>query len=195
MARRKLSWREATLLALLAIAGIAALSYRKLPMGFGGSEAPAAAGTLPKGDPPKVHMEELDHPTESYDPEGRNLFSYYVPPPLRRPDPPPIAHTIPPPPSPQPVQTQPVVETPVVQIPRDPPPPTPSFQYIGHLGPKDAKLAVFDVGRKIELKGIGDVVQEHYRVAGFGYETVVLTYVDEKFKGKTTELRKRSGSK
>lgn len=186
MARRPTS-REYFLIGVLVVAGIVAVWVGR-GGGFnlggdGGSkdEAPEI------GEAPQILMARLSRPAEDYDPRGRNLFDYWTPPPPqpprivpRKPPPRPMATTPPkaaPPPKPRPPRS------------RGPKPPGIAFTYLGFLGPKDDKIAVFEHGEgEMTLARVGEIVQRQFRVVDFGYETVVMGYTDERFKDRTTEL-------
>jgi hypothetical protein len=136
-------------------------------------------------------MTRLDRPIEDYDPRGRNLFQYYTPPP-REPDPtpPPIATPIPTPfPTPPPER----FERPSAPV--QPRPPQVGFTLLGVLGPKDRKIAIFEIASNMVLAQQGEVVQQQFRLEGFGYESVILGYTDERFQGQTTELKLIPGSR
>jgi hypothetical protein len=75
--------------------------------------------------------------------------------------------------------------------PPDPPPPVPGFIFLGYIGPKQDKIAVFEEGQEIVLARVGEVVQNRFRVVEFKFQTVVLGYEEDRYKGKTTELRMR----
>jgi len=186
---RKLSAREYTLLGVLAVAALTVLWFRDDNRLFGGS-AEEERLPLPSGEAPLVNMGHLVAEAEPFDPDGRNLFLYYTPPPpkvkapprpkvdpaaaerarrqaqLRR--------------APQPTQDRPTaaLRPPVVQ-----------FKYLGFLGPKDQKLAVFEKGEDLTLAAVGDVLEEQFRLVSFKYEGVVIGYTDDRFKDQTTELQ------
>ncbi len=171
---------------LLVVTAVVLWNLRSGGLGFGGNAAAVVTESAPLGEPPIVRMDLLALTSEEYDPSGRNLFSYYTPPrkqvkkpvvkkpppkPTSRPTPPPRKNRIP-------------VTKPTDRL------PTPTFSYIGYIGPKDRKIAVFDDSGEILLAAEGEVVQEEFRVAEFKYETVVMSFTDKKFQGKTTELTK-----
>ena len=181
---RKLSGREKLLLAVLAIPIVLYFAMREEGFGFGGAAEERRPLAAPVGEPPLVRMDLLARQVADYDPRGRNLFQYYVPPrrpAVRKPPPapPPVVRDRPPPPPPKKTK----------RTPREPRPPTPDFKYLGFLGPKDGKIAVFDGGEELMLAQIGDVVESQFRVVSFGYETVTLGFVEERFKDKPTELK------
>ena len=181
----KLSGREYFLLGVLFVAAAFVLFWRD-----GGPlferDAEGAARTAALGDAPHVNWDRLTAESEAYDPGGRNLFQYYTPPPPR------VAREA----RPEPVRKPPPVRAKAVprvteQKPTRPVrrPPSVSFKYLGFLGPKDDKIAVFEKGQDLELVRLGEIVQEEFRLVDFKYEGVVIGYVDERFADQTTELR------
>ena len=75
--------------------------------------------------------------------------------------------------------------------PRAPTPPKITFKYLGLLGPKNDKIAVFETGSEEEdpvLIRVGEVIEKKFRLLGFQYEAVLIGYVDERFKDQNTEL-------
>lgn len=186
---RKLEKREWFLLVLLGVAGAVALWWGR-GGGFGGQSGPEVLKALDLGDPPHVVVDRLSvHPAD-YDPKARNLFAYYTPPP---PTPQrstaPVRQAPPPPPPPPPPPTT----TAKVQ-PRDtkPKPPTPSFRYLGRLGPKDDLIAFFEDKDDILMARLGDTVQDDFKLVEFKFDSVVIGYTDQRFAGMTTELAQKS---
>jgi hypothetical protein len=182
---RKLTTREKVLLGVLCIGGILGLRFLTGDGGLFVTRDEAKEETRTLGDPPVVRVDLLEQEPAGFDPKGRNLFAYYVPPVKPRvvipqPKPPAVKRTPvnrdrpKPPPPPAPVQ---------------PKPPQPKFRYIGYIGPANNRFAAFDTGEESPLmKRVGEVVEELYRVASFEHEAVKLTYPDERWKGQTTEL-------
>jgi hypothetical protein len=76
-----------------------------------------------------------------------------------------------------------------------PQPPPVGFTLLGVLGPKERRIAIFEVASNMVLATQGEVVQHQFRVEGFGYESVVLGYTDERFRGQTTELKLTQASR
>lgn len=75
--------------------------------------------------------------------------------------------------------------------PPPPPPPQPpaiGFKYVGFIGPKDAKIAVFEDGQNTLLASVGDTVQEQFRVVAINYDSVVIGFTRPEFKARTQEL-------
>jgi len=182
---RKLSGREYFLVGVLIVAAGAVLFWRDDRRLFGRSEEGRAAA-MELGDSPQVNWDRLVADPEAYDPGGRNLFQYYTPPPrpVERPAAPPV---------PRPQAPQRPVASPTAAREASRPaaarPPTVSFRYLGFLGPKDDKIAVFEHGEELDLVRVGETFREDFRLVAFKYEGVVIGYVDERFKDQTTELR------
>lgn len=182
---RKLSGREIFLVGVLVVAAGAVLFWRDDgPLSGRAADEQGAAAKL--GDAPHVNWDRLTAEAEGYDPGGRNLFQFYTPPPPRAKAPPVRA----------PVRTKapPRAKAPTRVAGQQPErtvlrPPTVSFKYLGFLGPKDDKIAVFERGQELELARVGEIVQKDFRLVDFKYEGVVIGYVDERFKDQTTELR------
>jgi hypothetical protein len=187
---RKLSTREYVLLGLLGSAA-AFLLYLRPDGGVGSAGRGGLGEDLDLGVPPVVNLDRLAGHVDAFDSDGRNLFQYYTPPPPRvqpverPPAPPPRIDPTPPPV----VQT---VARPSVPLPPAPPPIT--LTYLGFLGPKDNRIAVFEDGPDLLLARAGEVVKHQFRVLDFGYETVVVGYVDERFRGQTQELPQQAGA-
>jgi len=185
---RKLSPRELSMLGLLGVVG-ASLFYFAPERGLGPSGGGGFGEDLQFGEAPVVRLDRLAGHTDGYDAEGRNLFQYYTPPP-------PVQHTPPPRPPPRPQVAPPApppVLNPSVVIGKPTPPPI-HLSYLGFLGPKDNKIAVFEDGQELVLARRGEVVKQQFRVVDFGYETVVMGYVDERFKNETQELQQKPGA-
>ena len=199
---RKLTRRESMLLGGVAIAAIAYLAYvSERAMSSRSAElAGADVGELLADTAPVVPMGLLASAVEDYDRNGRDLFKYSKRPPtaeeleaerLRR-----LAAlkaqeeaarkrreadearqeaaaNRPPPPPPRPAEKQP---------PRIP------FQYIGYLGPKDDRIAVFQEGQDLLLAKRGEPLQDLFTVVDIRYESVVMGFTDPEFESRTREL-------
>ena len=182
---RNVNRREKVLLAVLVIGGISAwLGLRGGGIGFGGETAGPEALSPINGHPPVVRVDLLAQDPVAFDPTGRNLFAYYTPPAPKRPRPKPKAPVAPPPPPPPKKKT-----TPRKEVVKEPEPPTPDFSYVGYLGPKDNRIAVFTVDEEMLVARVGEVVEEQFELQEFRYETVVFGFTDPQFKGRTTELK------
>ncbi len=184
---RKPTPREYFFIVVLAVIGVAYLLYRDEGMLFGGGQEEQKRSG-PVGVAPIVQLAQLSAEPEDYDPKGRNLFEYYTPPPPQRK---------------APVVQQPVVKPPPPTVPQDRQPsrvnpnqvqqaqlrpPNINFKYLGYLGPKEDKIAVFEHGEGMMLARQGEVVEKDFLLVEFKYESVVMGYVDTKFRGMTTEL-------
>ena len=187
---RKLNTREYVLIVLLGVVAVFLFYYNR-DAGLGGRQSDDLAGEdLDFGDPPWVRLDRLVAQLDGYDAGGRDLFKYYTPPPPKR-------EQVKPPPRREPVERPP---RPAVQRERPrpvdtgPKPPAINFSYLGYLGPKDKKIAVFEDGDQVTLARAGDVVKDHFRVVEFGFEAVVMGYVDERFKDQTSEIRQKAGA-
>jgi hypothetical protein len=199
---RKLTGRESILLGAVALAAIAYLSYvSERAMSSRSAElAGAEVGELLADTAPVVPMGLLASAVDDYDRNGRDLFKYSKRPPtaeeleaerLRR-----LAAlkaqeeaarkrrqadearqeaaaNRPPPPPPRPVEKQP---------PRIP------FQYIGYLGPKNDRIAVFQEGEDLLLARRGEPLQDLFTVVDIRYESVVMGFTDPEFESRTREL-------
>jgi len=199
---RKLTRRESILLGAVALAAIAYLAYvSERAMSSRSAElAGAEVGELLADTAPVVPMGLLASAVDDYDRNGRDLFKYSKRPPtaeeleaerLRR-----LAAlkaqeeaarkrrqadearqeaaaNRPPPPPPRAVEKQP---------PRIP------FQYIGYLGPKNDRIAVFQEGEDLLLARRGEPLQDLFTVVDIRYESVVMGFTDPEFESRTREL-------
>jgi hypothetical protein len=190
MKMRKPTGREYFFIVVLAAFGIGYLAYRDDGRLFGGGrDEQKKSGAF--GIAPIVRMAQLAARTEDYNPRGRNLFEYYTPPPPPRKEPAQRAA----PPKPQskapvsrPAPTRRVEAKPVNAGLR---PPNINLTYLGYLGPKDDKIAVFEDGEDMLLARAGEIVHKDFTVVEFKFESVVMGYVDTRFKEMTTELDMR----
>ncbi len=178
---RKLSAREKVMIGALAVAAVVFYRWQGSGIGFGAPTAGADVDPPDLPEPPVVRMDLLARGTVEFDATGRNLFDYYTPPRKPVPKRPPkakrvVKSAIKPPPPPPP--------------PRRELPPEPKFHYLGHFGPKDAKIAAFDDGDGVVIARAGDLVPDtQFRLKAFRFQSVLLEYTHEKFKGRTTELQ------
>jgi len=186
---RKLNPREYVLVVLLGVVAVFLFYYNRDARLGGGQSDSLAGEDLNFGDPPWVRLDLLAGQLEGYDAEGRDLFKYYTPP---RPAPPPVVRK----PPPEVKRTPPPVvrQAPPERVNRGPKPPAISFIYLGYLGPKNGKIAVFEDGEQVMLARAGEVVKDHFRVVEFGFEAIVMGYVDERFKDQTSELAQKAGA-
>jgi hypothetical protein len=186
---RKLSTREYVLVVLLGVVAIFLFYYNR-DAGLGGRQSDELAGEdLDFGDAPWVRLDRLAGQLEGFDAQGRDLFKYYTPPPPKQ------AAKAPPPRAPVERPQRPAVQREAPKpVNTGPKPPAINFSYLGYLGPKDQKIAVFEDGNQVTLARAGDVVKDHFRVVEFGFEAVVMGYVDERFKDQTSEIRQKAGA-
>jgi hypothetical protein len=152
---------------------------------------------------PLVHMELLDRAVVKYEQGGRDLFKYSVRPPswaqvkemraaaaaaekaqrqaesrsrleaLQRQKAEAerqeyLAAHPPPPPPPQ--------------------PPTISFRFLGFVGPPTGRIAAFEENDTTFVATKGEIVKKEFRIDEIKYESVVVSYVDPRFKGQVREL-------
>jgi hypothetical protein len=182
---RQLNTREKVMLGLLAAAGIAAwFGMRGSGIGFGAAGSGSEALKPIDGEPPVVRVDLLGQSEVGFDPSGRNLFAYYTPPVAPRPRPKPKAPPAPPPAPPPKKKVQPKRE-----VIKEPEPPTPDFSYVGYIGPKDNRVAVFTAGEEMLVARVGEIVEDEFELREFRYETVIFGFTDPQFQGKTTELK------
>ena len=199
MAAGKVSTREIVLAVILVSAGIWYVWYLtgKGMDGDASGAAASALGAFEAGDAPRVRMDLLTGLAEPYDQNGRDLFKYSKRPPTaaeleaerlrleaeRRAREAALAaqrkaRTD--------RQNKPRPETP--PKPSGPRPPRISFKYIGHLGPKDDRIAVFEEGGVLTLARVGETVQDLFKVKEIDYGIVVVGYTDPKFEALSQTL-------
>jgi hypothetical protein len=177
---------------MLVVLGVVALLFVWI---FSGEDLPGVprtgdtdgAGGIRVNSPPVVQMALLTRAAEDYDPAGRDLFKYG-----QRPAPPPDpdierrkqeaakrreearrkAEAKPPPPP----------------RPTGPRPPRIDFAYLGYLGPKDDKIAVFEENQEVTLARAGETLYDNFRVVDIQYESVVIGFTDPRFEARTETL-------
>ena len=210
---RSLTRREGLL-----VAGVALAAAFWLWRSWGTTDAPVEAAAaarraegkreLTAGKVPVVHMELLDKAVVHYDPAGRDLFKYSLRPPSmaqvkqmkeaaaaaakaqkeaeerariaeaqrqkeeeeRRVYL--VAHPAPPPP---------------------PQPPTITFKFLGFVGPPTARIAALEENETTFVARVGEIVKKDFRIDEVKYESVVISFVDPRFKGQVRELPLVSG--
>jgi hypothetical protein len=69
------------------------------------------------------------------------------------------------------------------------------YEYVGYLGPKDDRIAVFQDGEVVHLARTGELLQGAFRVVEIRYESVVVGYTDREFEARTRELPMIGGHK
>lgn len=182
---RKLTSREVFLILVVAALAILGWVYGRGGHLGGGAGAAEELGELSFGDPPVVELARLGLQPDDYNSNARNLFRYYTPPPPPRVAAPPVQRQAPPPRTAAPPvkpQTPRTLAPPVQQAPR------PGFRYIGFMGPKDNKIAVLEKGDDVILAAVGEVVDQHFVIREFKYETLVIGYTAERWADEQTEL-------
>lgn len=192
MASKKVSTREIVLAVILVAAGIWYVWYLT-GKGMAGSAPGDGADAVQEFDAaaaPRIRMDLLAGLAEPYDQNGRDLFKYSKRPPtaaeleaerlrleaerlareaaLKKQRESRAARQNKPRPA-------------VAAKPSGPRPPRISFKYIGYLGPKDDRIAVFEQGEELILARVGETVADQFRVREIEYETVVMGYTDPKF--------------
>lgn len=199
---RSVSRREILLAGALLVAAVVYLWLRSGPAPDGAAAAAAARSRAEaaKLAAPVVRMDLLNRPAERYDGAGRDLFQYAIRPPSReeirqreqeakrqleqaqlearlR------AEAM--------AREQEAARARAIEIAKNPPPPAPppiNLRYVGYLGPKNDKVAVFEDGDEIVVAKKGEVVKGQFRVVEIRYETVVMGYTKPEFKDATREL-------
>lgn len=206
---RRLTTREQVLLGIVAVGGAGYLWYASqhaVSSTTGQFDFESDGQRLAEGAP-HVPMSLLELSGEGYDRDGRDLFAYSQRPPTQaeidaerlrqeaeaaraaeqerirreqqaaaeaaqRQQQADLAAAGPPPLPPEEVK----------QLPRIP------YQYIGYLGPKDDRIAVFQEGEAQYLARTGELIQDTFKVVEIRYESVVMGYADPEFEGRTREL-------
>ncbi|MBZ5640621.1 MAG: hypothetical protein LAO51_17935 [Acidobacteriia bacterium] len=209
---RKLSAREGVLLGVLAAAGIGYMWLTSGPdqAGRAGTarDAGAKKGNISAQRPPVVRMDLLTAKTEKYDDQGRDLFKYSQRPPsaaeirrlreeaARRQKEMEEANKRAAEEAALRLQEAQAKAKEAVLHPQPPPPPTPpsiDLRYLGYLGPKDNRIAVFEDGKDLLVARKGEVVKGLFRVVDVKWETVVMGFVQPEFKGQTQEIAMTHG--
>jgi multidrug efflux pump subunit AcrA (membrane-fusion protein) len=72
--------------------------------------------------------------------------------------------------------------------PAPPQPPTISFRFLGFVGPPTGRIAAFEENDATFVATTGEIVKKEFRVDEIKYESVVISYVDPRFKGQVREL-------
>lgn len=198
---RSLSRREITLAALMVAAAVGLLWYRSgtTPEGTPGA-ASRARGEAGAAVAPTVRLDLLAKGAESYGADGRDLFQYAIRPPsaeeirqrqleaerqraraeaeakLRQ-----EAYD-------RQAAVEKVQREELVRNPPKPQPPPINLKYVGYMGPKNDKVAVFIDGEDTVVAKKGEVVKGQFVVVDIKYETVVMGFTRPEFKDQTREL-------
>ncbi len=209
---RKVSAREGILLGVLAAATLVYfwISSKPEPV-LRSTAAKGASAKKGKDDPfhsPVVRMDLLASRAEPYDERGRDLFKYSQRPPsaaevrrlreeaARRQKEMEEANRRA---AEEAVRRQKEAEERAKEIalhPPPPPPPTPppiNLRYLGYLGPKDNRIAVFEDGKELIVARKGEVVKAQFKVVDVKWDTVVMGFVNPQFKGMTQEIAMTRG--
>jgi hypothetical protein len=199
MASRKVSTREMFLAAILIGVLVWTIWYLtgKAMEGAGAGASESSTVAFRKGDAPQVRIDLLAGAAEPYDQNGRDLFKYSKRPPTaeeleaerRRLEAERLARE-------EALRRQREARanrenTGPKQTPPRPPGPRPpkiTFQYIGYLGPKDDRIAVFENGEELLLARVGEKLQEKFELREIDYESVVIGYTDPRFEKQTKTL-------
>lgn len=72
--------------------------------------------------------------------------------------------------------------------PRGPTVPRIGLKYLGYLGPKDDRIAVFEDGEAVVLGRIGEVIKHDYRIIEIQYGSVVMGFTRSDLENKTQTL-------
>ncbi|OLD64414.1 MAG: hypothetical protein AUI47_06070 [Acidobacteria bacterium 13_1_40CM_2_68_5] len=185
-----------------------------------GGGAPVSAGPAPGGPVPRVNLEiakiypvdwaSMSAPRPTYDPNGRNIFTYGA---IPVPTPPPL--------TPQEKeaiekarlaaeeerkrqellaqqaqaaaasQAQAAAQAQANQPPPAPPKPQPppiNYKFIGYVGPSENKIAVLHDGNDLIFVRAGEKIGGQFKILEIGYESIKFGYTDPRFKGETTTL-------
>lgn len=190
---RKLSRREIGFVSILGLAGVIYVLYSGGGVLQGTGDDP---GLVDEGAPqdaaPVVRMDLLQASFAEYGQDGRDLFKYQKRPPTqaeldamkRQQD---LANQR----KKAAAEKRAEKKPPPTRTPRPTGPRLPrvTFQYVGYIGPKDDRIAVFEEGQELILGRNGDVVRDDFRIVEIQYDTVVIGFTDPKFEDKTQTLR------
>jgi hypothetical protein len=204
---RALSRREILLVTGLGAAAAVWLWYSwspsEPPAAVAAKKAEAARRDLVFGRVPIVHMEQLDRAVVKYDASGRDLFKFATRPPSwaevkrlkaeaaaaakAQREAEERARLL----AEQKAKEDAERQAYLAAHPPPPPKPVPPpvmFQFIGFVGPPDGRIAAFELNNELILAKTGDVVKKDFRLEEIRYESVLISFVDARFKGETREL-------
>ena len=185
-----------------------------------GGGAPVSAGPAPGGPVPRVNLEiakiypvdwaSMSAPRPTYDPNGRNIFTYGA---IPVPTPPPLTAQ-----EKEAIekarqaaeaerlrqeqlaqqaqaaaasQAQAAAQAQANQPPPAPPKPQPppiNYKFIGYVGPSENKIAVLHDGNDLIFVRAGEKIGGQFKILEIGYESIKFGYTDPRFKGETTTL-------
>ncbi len=207
---RKLSGREAGLLVARGTAAALYFWFSSRQGGAGGPAEAAAGGKSTPGSaskPPEVLLALLAKNVAGYDAEGRDLFKYAVRPPsraeieaarLEQERQRKLAEAEARAPSEaglRDAERNKQVQEELVRHPPPPQPPAISLQYVGYIGPKNDKVAVFLDGEETVVAKKGETLKGQFKVVEIKLESVVMGYTRPEFKDMTRELTLAPASK
>ena len=155
------------------------------------------------GKAPVVHMEMLEKSVVAYDAKGRDVFKYSQRPPsmaeYRRmkaeqerarkaaeaaAEAARIAAE-------RAAEQERLRQIELAKNPPPPPPPVPppiTFEFLGYVGPAHDRIAAFEENNQTFVAKTGDVVKSNFKIQEIRYESVIIAYVDPRFKGQSREL-------
>lgn len=196
---RKLTAREIVLLAVMGLAGLMYLWYASTRGTISAEQlADFGASDGLTGSAPVVSPWVVD--VAAYDQNGRDLFKYGQRPPsqtqIRK--------------SEEDEQRRQAAlkarqeamkadaakrearKKPVNPVPAQPQAPPIRLDYIGYMGPKDDRFAVFWNNDEPLLARAGETVLDDFKVVEIGYDVVVMGYTDPKWADVTRDVRVKS---
>jgi hypothetical protein len=193
---------------LLLIASLGALALVWIFMA-GGEDAPQTVAARKAQErvaftkAPVVHMDLLEKSVAAYDAKGRDVFKYAQRPPswaevreMRRQQE--LARK-----AAEEAQRLAAIEAERKQKEdearlaylRDHPPPPPkpvppaiTFAFLGYVGPAHDRIAAFEENNQTFVAKTGDIVKANFKIQEIRYESVIIAYVDPRFKGQSREL-------
>ena len=192
---------------LIAGLGVAALAWmissdsEEAPQVVAARRAQEKAVSFAKA--PVVHMEMLEKSVVAYDAKGRDVFKYSQRPPsmaeyrrrkaeqerLRK-EAAELAEA-------QRIAAEKKAQEDAERAaylaahPPPPPPPQPppiTFSFLGYVGPAHDRIAAFQENDQTFVAKTGDVVKNNFKIQEIRYESVIIAYVDPRFKGQSREL-------
>jgi hypothetical protein len=195
---------------VMLVAGLGAIALVWIFMS-GGEDAPQTTAAAKKAQeraqafptPPIVHMELLDKSIAKYDAKGRDVFKYAQRPPsmaavremkrqaeIARKQAEELAKKQ----AEEAARKQAEDEARLAELRAHPPPPPPpvpppiTFTFLGYVGPVHDRIAAFEENNQTFVAKTGDVVKSSFKIQEVRYESVVIAYVDPRFKGQSREL-------
>jgi hypothetical protein len=188
-------------LGVLALAWIFLSGDKEVPQTVASRKAQEKALAFPEA--PVVHMELLAKSIIPYDAKGRDVFKYSTRPPSvaavremkRQAE---IARKQ----AEELRKAQEAEQLRLAEVQRQKeeyeklhPPPTPppvpppiTFSFLGYVGPASDRIAAFEENNQTFVAKTGDIVKNSFKIQEIRYESVVIAYVDPRFKGQSREL-------